>query len=377
MKHGRCLLELPSSALDQVAELLNLPAFFALRQASGTALNHSVLSAVEDGQLLPRPRCFITEGTSALDAASSSVETPASEPGRMAEAVLHRLHLPSLMVVVQRAPIKELMPLAGLVAAKAQQFRNLQVLYLVAPERHHLGDTCVRKLAAAVRTSLPALQTLGLPGINITRLASTALGEAVAVAPRLVRLDLHGAQITAAGWLHLLRQASAAPAKQPGCPKNLILGVSGKDPVPALRDMAKQAGDLWQVRVLPPVCSPMAKVNTGPVPNCQGLKWQELQEERWDDFGEGARTSQQPAASGALVARSMQTPRVNRRVPASSEPPPTLQCLSVLLRPLARPLVPAGRRSLVRRLRKPPVERRRCTSAPPAWPCSVRLPQQS
>eukprot|EP00931_Biecheleriopsis_adriatica_P123895 TRINITY_DN98986_c0_g1_i1.p1 TRINITY_DN98986_c0_g1~~TRINITY_DN98986_c0_g1_i1.p1 ORF type:complete len:352 (-),score=36.71 TRINITY_DN98986_c0_g1_i1:31-1086(-) len=349
MQQGRCLLDLPPSALEPVVELLNSPEFFTLRRASCRALNHPVFSVMEGGQLLARLRCLVSE-PARLGANLNAVLPGGKEPHLEA---LQRLHLPSLMVLVQRAPVKELMSVASFVSSKAHLLRNLQCLHLVAPERHHLGDTCVRMVAHAVRTFMPSLQQLGLPGINVTRIASAVLGEAVASAPRLVRLDLHGSKITPAGWLHMLRQA--ASADRAGRPrKRLILGVSADEPVPALREVASQTGARWEVRVLPQTGS-REKVDSQPRPLPGSLHWRTF----FDDESEHAL---QPQATCACQPAS----KAGRKG-SCSEPPKLLRSLP-LPRPFARPLMRAGRTSNAMGRRSNPALKRNCVSTPPRWP---------
>ncbi|CAK9027831.1 unnamed protein product [Durusdinium trenchii] len=233
--HGmvcRCLLELPHCALDLIMDQLNAPEFFIVRQASRSVTKNCVLSTQScrsSSGAVPRPRCFV-----------ASLQSP--------EVVerLRQMHLPSLKVIVLKAPIRMLVETVHFLCSKMEEFKNLEVLHLAAPVRHHLGDTGVRMLATALR-SWPVLRELGLPGLNVTRWASAALGKAVAASPCLRSLDLSSSLLTSIGWTHLICQAEHLGGF--GGDRRVKLVIASDDPVHALRGLVRSSPTFKEVNV--------------------------------------------------------------------------------------------------------------------------------
>ncbi|CAJ1383126.1 unnamed protein product [Effrenium voratum] len=142
---GRHLLELPPSALEICADWLTASEFLSLRRTSRSALHSGVFSA----GCVPRLRCLVRKGEMTGEAVS-------------------RLYFPSLKVIVLHASLRELNSIVRNLCCKAAELRNLEVLRLEAPARHHLGDTSVRMLATAMR-SWPCLRELGLRAPTLQR----------------------------------------------------------------------------------------------------------------------------------------------------------------------------------------------------------------
>mmetsp|Transcript_31516 Transcript_31516/g.57260 ORF Transcript_31516/g.57260 Transcript_31516/m.57260 type:complete len:374 (+) Transcript_31516:92-1213(+) len=338
----RRLLELPPSALDPAVELLNLPDIFALRRTCNTALRHCVLSAEDGEKLLPRVRCCVTESGKQSSCREGESRWQTTGPGARLPAdaelprccqesmrekekeferfleTLQKLHLPSLIVLVHDGHVKELSAVASFVSSKARFLSNLEKLHLVAPARHHIGDTTVRQLAAAVRSSMPSLKWLALPGINVTRLASAALGAAAVAAPSLRRLDLPGSQITPSGWMHLLQEAATRTAERP-CVR-VVLGVSPEDPVHGLHEMAQKTG-CWEVQVISQLIPEELPYRQVPGCKVRTWKWKDL-----DDFEE------------AVCCLEVPTPFMSSKRPGSEPPPLLRHALATRLRHSARPL---------------------------------------
>mmetsp|Transcript_131216 Transcript_131216/g.311208 ORF Transcript_131216/g.311208 Transcript_131216/m.311208 type:complete len:311 (+) Transcript_131216:107-1039(+) len=303
---GRHLLELPPSALEICADWLTASEFLSLRRTSRSALHSGVFSA----GCVPRLRCLVRKGEMTGEAVS-------------------RLYFPSLKVIVLHASLRELNSIVRNLCCKAAELRNLEVLRLEAPARHHLGDTSVRMLATAMR-SWPCLRELGLP-INVLRHSSAQLGDAVA-ASGLARLDLAGAQMTASGWTHLIRQVALAPGR-----RKIVLGVSSHEPAAALRDLIRSCGAALEVEVAqkecssPPRCDCLCRLDSG-------------------------------------FPRAPMPGRRDARRLFHSEPPQG----DVLVRPVARPLGQGNAPARLQRLRRCPRPKlRRCCSIPAAWTTKV------
>lgn len=186
--------------------------------------------------------------------------SPAS--AELLSKMLAGIHGPSLVSLALRAPGPDPgITLAALVDA-APQFTGLEVLGVRGPVRGApLRDKAVCRVATAVR-AIPTLRRLSLPGIDVTRRACRALGDALSSAGLLERVEVPDAQLTPSGWCELIASAALcrdlpaedlaaapAPSQAKPVPGPLVFEVTGSGAVWDLQGASVSITSVRRVQV--------------------------------------------------------------------------------------------------------------------------------
>eukprot|EP00931_Biecheleriopsis_adriatica_P107267 TRINITY_DN81614_c0_g1_i1.p1 TRINITY_DN81614_c0_g1~~TRINITY_DN81614_c0_g1_i1.p1 ORF type:complete len:395 (+),score=37.91 TRINITY_DN81614_c0_g1_i1:63-1247(+) len=205
----------PLPVLDLLVDTLENCSFYRLLcTARIIHTSEAVSTRCQDGTALLRVRhCNLLSHTSAVFDRVQALR-PQS---------LLSLALPSL-------PRAEIIRVLDFLSEMGNSPVRLRSLWLAPhrPVRHGLfiGDALLKKVAAAMHSSLPALQHLALLDINATRFACEAFGRALASARSLRLVDMQGAELTDSGWAAILDQLHLRHLLPP-----LVIGVEGEEAV--------------------------------------------------------------------------------------------------------------------------------------------------